>query len=330
MAPQIKVKNLTKTFKSRQKDDNFSSFVRSILYPKYIEKKAVTNVSFEIDEGELIGFIGANGAGKTTTLKMLSGLLYPTSGSVSVMGLNPFERKREFLKNISLLMGQRRQLWWDLPVIDSLQLNKEIYDISDKDFKKTMTDMSDLFQIGSLINSAPRNLSLGERMKCEFVASILYKPKILFLDEPTIGLDIVMQRQMREYVRAYNQKNNATVILTSHYMEDVKELCERVIIISGGRIVYDGKLRNLTKTYADYRLLTITFASRVLRDVIAKYGFVESYSEAQSRLRVPVESARSISAKVMEQLPVEDVTIGDPTIEDVIGGIFGTTHPISK
>ncbi len=322
MTAQIVVSHLTKNFRKREKEKNFSGFVRSLVAPRYKEKYAVKDVSFTIEKGELVGFIGANGAGKTTTLKMLSGLLYPTSGSVRVMGHEPFARDERLLRNISLLMGQRRQLWWDLPVIDSLKLNKEIYDIKESEFTKTINELGEMFDAKKLYDDPPRTLSLGERMKCELIASILHKPKVLFLDEPTIGLDIVMQRQVRDFIKEFNNRYKSTIILTSHYMEDVKELCKRIIIINSGEIVYDGALSDLTKSVGDYKLLTVMFTEDIPEDKLLKYGTVESHSKTRSVIKVKEEDVRTISAAIMAELPVDDIAINEPSMEDVIRGIF--------
>ena len=322
MPPQIQVKNLSKVFRSRVRESGPIEFFRSLVFPQFKEKNAVDSVSFEIERGELVGFIGANGAGKTTTLKMLSGLLYPTAGQVRVMGFDPFERNPEFLKNISLLMGQRRQLWWDLPVIDSLKLNKEIYDIPDHDFKTIIGELTSLFDAERLLDSPPRTLSLGERMKCELIAAILHKPKVLFLDEPTIGLDIVMQRQVREFIKSFNKKYDSTIMLTSHYMEDVKELCARVLIIQSGVLVYDGPLADLAKKGVDFKLLTVVFTTPISRQEIEKYGSIESNSPTQSIIKVPSHDVRAVSAAMMAHLPVDDIAIGEPSVEDIIRGIF--------
>ncbi len=248
--PIIEVKNLTKTFKIYKKEPGLSGSLKSLFSRKYENKTAVNDVSFSIEEGELIGFIGPNGAGKTTTLKMLSGLLYPSGGSVSVLGYKPFDRKNEFLKQISLVMGQKNQLWWDLPPMDTFLLNKEIYEISDKDFKSRVEELSELLDVKDILNVQVRKLSLGQRMKCELMAALLHHPKILFLDEPTIGLDVVVQQKLRDFIKEYNIKYKATILLTSHYMRDVKHLCKRVVVINYGQIIYDGNLDQLTKQYA--------------------------------------------------------------------------------
>ncbi len=245
----IEVKNLTKSFKIYKKAPGLGGAIKSLFSRKYENKVAVNDVSFKIEEGELIGFIGPNGAGKTTTLKMLSGLLYPSTGSVSVLGFNPFDRKKDFLKKISLVMGQKNQLWWDLPPMDTLLLNKEIYEISDSDFKSRVEELSDLLDVKDILHIQVRKLSLGQRMKCELMAALMHRPKILFLDEPTIGLDVVVQQRVRHFIKEYNEKYKATILLTSHYMQDVKALCNRVVVINHGSIIYDGALNDLLKKF---------------------------------------------------------------------------------
>ena len=241
----IEIKNLTKSFKIYKKEPGLKGALQSLFSRKYENKVAVNDVSFSIEEGELIGFIGPNGAGKTTTLKMLSGLLYPSAGTVSVLGSKPFDRKKDFLKQISLVMGQKNQLWWDLPPMDTFLLNKEIYEISDIDFKSRVEELSELLDVKEIMHVQVRKLSLGQRMKCELMAALLHRPKILFLDEPTIGLDVVVQQRVRHFIKDYNQKYKATILLTSHYMQDVKALCSRVIVINHGAIIYDGVLDDL-------------------------------------------------------------------------------------
>ncbi|OGD10261.1 ABC transporter, partial [Candidatus Amesbacteria bacterium RIFOXYB1_FULL_44_23] len=250
---QISVSGLKKYYKVHQKEPGLSGSIKSLFNRKYYDVKAVDDVSFEIAEGELVGFIGPNGAGKTTTLKVLSGLLYPTSGLVSVLGYTPWDRKPAFQKQFSLVMGQKNQLWWDLPAIESFILNKEIYEVPDDKYKKTLDELVELLEVGEFLKVQVRKLSLGQRMKMELIAALIHSPKILFLDEPTIGLDVVMQKKMRDFIKQYNRKYQSTIILTSHYMDDVKELCERVVIIDHGKLIFDGKLNDIIKKYADHK-----------------------------------------------------------------------------
>lgn len=296
--------------------------VKSLFNRKYYDAKAVDDISFSIDEGELVGFIGPNGAGKTTTLKCLSGLLYPTKGEVSVLGYTPFERKNDYLKQIALVMGQKNQLWWDLPAVDSFLLNKEIYGIKDAEYKKTLDDLAELLEIKDVLNVQVRKLSLGQRMKCELIAALIHSPKILFLDEPTIGLDVVMQKKLRDFVKEYNNRFKATIILTSHYMEDVRQLCERVIIIDRGKILYDGKLKDIVKEYSTNKYLSITFDRHVDKDKLKNLGKIESYDFPKVVLSVPLEKSKHVAAKLLEHFPVDDINIEDPDIEDIVREIF--------
>ena len=238
---QIRVKNLKKHYQVFKKPKGLVGSLRSLVKREYVFIKAVDGISFNIKPGELVGFIGPNGAGKTTTLKVLSGLLYPTSGGVSVLGFKPWDRNPKFQTKMALVMGQKNQLWWDLPAIETLLLNKEIYSISDDQFTSTLNQLIDLLQIKDQLQVQVRKLSLGQRMKMELAASLIHSPKILFLDEPTIGLDVVMQKKIRDFIKDYNQKHKATIILTSHYLKDVQYLCQRIIVIDEGKIKYDGR-----------------------------------------------------------------------------------------
>lgn len=258
----VVVKNFKKYFRIYQKKAGLIGSVKSLFHRRYFDAKAVDDISFEIEKGELVGFIGPNGAGKTTTLKCLSGLLHPTSGEVSVLGFQPFERKKEFLKQISLVMGQKNQLWWDLPPMESFLLNKEIYQVADKKFQAIIEELTSLLEVGHILNVPVRKLSLGQRMKCELVAALIHSPKVLFLDEPTIGLDVVMQKNLRQFIKEYNRRYQSTIILTSHYMRDVEELCRRVIIIDHGKIIYDGDFANIVRRYTKNKLLTVFFTNR--------------------------------------------------------------------
>lgn len=314
----IQVTNLSKSFQVRGKERS----LRSLLLPKTIKKVAVNEVNFSISAGELVGFIGPNGAGKTTTLKMLAGLLYPSSGLVRVLGFEPFTRPHAFLKQITLVMGQKQQLWWELPVYDTFLLNKEIYDIPSDVFQKTMSEFVDLFDVRDEIHQPPRNLSLGQRMKCELMAALLHKPKVLFLDEPTIGLDIVMQQHLRDFVARYNQQYDATIILTSHYMDDVKRLCKRIIIINHGVIVYDGSVHELTRNYVKHKVLFLTFSTPIVQEALAEYGIVDSYEPLAVKLRVESLTVKQVAAALLKKLPIADITIQELDLEAVVRDIY--------
>src|SRR3989344_308633 len=259
----ISVFHLSKYYQIHQKEPGITGSIKSLFSRKYETVKAVNDISFKINEGELVGFIGPNGAGKTTTLKCLSGLLYPTKGEIRVLGFNPYNRKPEFLKSISLVMGQKNQLWWDLPSIDTFLLNKEIYAVPDGEYNKVLDELSRLLDVKKILKTPVKKLSLGQRMKMELIASLIHSPKVLFLDEPTIGLDVVMQKNLREFIKEYNMRFKATIVLTSHYMGDVEELCRRVIIINFGKIVFDGQLSSLVTKYAPYKKIKVLFKEYV-------------------------------------------------------------------
>ncbi|MEK7623660.1 MAG: ABC transporter ATP-binding protein, partial [Patescibacteria group bacterium] len=250
--PIISVNNLSKTYEYYKKQPGLLNSLKSLFHREKLFTKAVKDVSFTIDEGEFVGFLGPNGAGKTTTLKMLSGIIYPTTGTASVLGYTPWKRQPVFQKQFALVMGQKNQLWWDLPAMESFLLNKEIYEVPEKQFRATLDELTELLDIGKLLDIPVRKLSLGERMKCELVAALLHSPKVLFLDEPTIGLDVVSQHNIRQFLKTYNKEKKTTIILTSHYMEDVEALCERVVIINHGALMYDGSLQQLLDKYIDH------------------------------------------------------------------------------
>jgi ABC-2 type transport system ATP-binding protein len=320
--PVITVDHLTKYYQVHQKEPGMKGSLKSLFNRKYYDAKAVDDISFSINEGELIGFIGPNGAGKTTTLKCLSGLLYPTSGKVDVLGYTPFKRKHEFLKQISLVMGQKNQLWWDLPAIDSFLLNKEIYEISDKKYKDTLDELTELLDVADILQVQVRKLSLGQRMKCELIAALIHNPKILFLDEPTIGLDVVMQQKLRDFVKEYNKRYNATILLTSHYMKDVEQLCDRVIIIDHGKILYDGALTDIVKKYVKNKTLSVVFVKPVSKEKLAKLGDILKFDKTNATISVPREKTSHIAAKLLETFPVEDLNIEEANIEEIIRDVF--------
>ncbi len=318
----IKVSNLKKYYRVHQKEPGLVGSFKSLFKREYETVKAVDNVTFEISQGELVGFIGPNGAGKTTTLKCLSGLLYPDDGEVSVLDYNPWNRKSDFLKQISFVMGQKNQLWWDLPPVETFHLNKEIYEIEDSQFNKNLEELVNLLEVEEILNTQTRKLSLGQRMKCELIASLLHQPKVLFLDEPTIGLDVVMQKKIREFVKVYNKRHQATIILTSHYMGDVQELADRVIIIDKGKIVFDGKLDEIINKYADHKIITLTFAKEVDRKALEEVGEVKEFDFPKAKLRVKREVASLAASELLKKFPIEDVNIEQPVIEDIIRELF--------
>ncbi|MGE5042161.1 MAG: ABC transporter ATP-binding protein [Candidatus Levyibacteriota bacterium] len=322
MSPIISVDHLVKTYKVHKKDPGFMGSVKSLVNRKYEQVHAVKDISFEINPGELVGFIGPNGAGKTTTLKCLSGLLFPSAGKVEVLGYEPFQRKTPFLKQIALVMGQKNQLWWDLPPTETFILNKEIYEVPEKRFKETLNDLVELLDVKDVLNIQVRKLSLGQRMKCELIAALLHSPKVLFLDEPTIGLDVVMQKKLRDFIKQYNEKYNATIILTSHYMEDVRQLCERVIVIDHGMLLFDGRLDALVKEYTQHKLISIVFEKKVERKDLEKLGTVLEYDFPKVILSVNRKDSNQATSKLLKDFPVADLNIQEPDIEDIIREVF--------
>jgi len=318
----ISIKNLTRSFQVFDKKPGLKASIKSIFYRPERTVHAVENVSFEINQGELVGFIGPNGAGKTTTLKCLSGLLYPTSGEISVLGFHPSGRKYEYLNQIGFVMGQKNQLWWDIPPQETFLLNKAIYNISDNDYKKRLDFFIETLDIKDIISVQTKKLSLGQRMKCEFVAALLHNPKVLFLDEPTIGLDVIAAQKIRDFVKQVNLEFKTTIILTSHNMNDVEELCKRVILIDKGQIKFDGLLSNLTSKYTELKILKFTFETKVNKTIIAKFGEITSGDGFLYSIKVPKEKYLNVASKILTTLPVTDLNIEDTPIEDVIRQIY--------
>jgi ABC-2 type transport system ATP-binding protein len=280
----------------------------------------VDGISFAIQPGEVVGFLGPNGAGKTTALKMLSGLLYPTSGEIDVLGHVPSKREDTFLRRITLVMGQRSQLSWDIPALDSFELNGAIYDVPPDRYRETVDELIDLLDLGELVNKPVRNLSLGERMKCEIAVALLHRPRVLFLDEPTIGLDVTMQRRIRSFIGEYNRRYGATVLLTSHYMADIEALCKRVIVIHHGRLLYDGDLSGLSERFSPHKTIVVDLLDGA-RD-LSSYGEVVSSEEGRVELRVRKSDTARVTSRILADLAVEDLTVHDPPIEDVIEQVF--------
>jgi ABC-2 type transport system ATP-binding protein len=326
-ASVIEVRNLTKTFRTFRKEPGLKGAIRALVRREYESVPAVREINLQVSEGEFVGFLGPNGAGKTTTLKMLAGLLHPTSGVGRVFDYQPWQRKREFLKAITLVMGQRNQLNWDIPASDSFELNRVIYRVPFDEYQQTLRELTELLELGPLINKPVRNLSLGERMKCEIAAALLHRPRVLFLDEPTIGLDVTAQRRIREFVSEYNRRHGATILLTSHYMADVEALCKRVIVIHHGSILFDGALSELVKRFSPHKTIAVDLEQPVDPTVAAAFGEVISQSESRLALRVPKQETPKVASLLLAELPVSDLTIEEPPIEEVIEQLFAQGAP---
>ena len=322
--PAIEVSGLTKTFRTYKKQPGFGGAIRGLIKRKYESVFAVDHVSFQIEPGQLVGFLGPNGAGKTTTLKMLAGLLYPSGGEAKVLGHVPWERADAYRRQFALVLGQKNQLWWDLPARESLELNAKIYGIPDDRFERTVAEMTEMLNVREKLNISVRELSLGERMKMELIASLLHQPKILFLDEPTIGLDVVSQKVVREFLKHHNATQKTTILLTSHYMADIQELCERVIIIDHGKISFDGKLGEVVDRFADFKLITIQCegASGCTDDKLVKYGELVEKTPGTIKLKVKRDRVIPVCKALLDELPVRDIDIEEVPIEDVIRQIF--------
>ncbi|HSW44675.1 MAG TPA: ATP-binding cassette domain-containing protein [Phycisphaerae bacterium] len=319
---QIEVRQLRKLFDVPHREGGFRAALAGLFKRRYRQVRAVDGIDFHINEGEIVGFLGPNGAGKTTTLKMLTGLLYPTDGEAAVLGHVPWRREPEYLSRISLVMGQRSQLNWDLPAIDSFLVHLAVYQIDRKPGRQTMDELIDMLDIGGVIGKQVRSLSLGERMKCEICVSLLHQPRVLFLDEPTLGLDVTMQARIREFVADYNRRHGSTIMLTSHYMADVTALCRRVIVIDHGRILFDGELADLATRLAPFKVIAIDLGRSPDGYDFQRMGEVLTRQGHKIVLRVPRDRAAEITGRLLADLPVLDLTIEDPPIEDVIKQVF--------
>ncbi|HTK03637.1 MAG TPA: ATP-binding cassette domain-containing protein [Alphaproteobacteria bacterium] len=318
----IIVDHLIKNFEVTEKQPGITGAIKSLVSPKTKQVHALRGISFTIQPGELIGFIGPNGAGKTTTLKTLSGLLYPTSGFVEVLEYDPWERKNEFLKQISLVMGQKNQLWWDLPAVESFELNRAIYEIPTRVYEETLNELTTLLEVKKLVNTQVRKLSLGQRMRMELIAALIHKPKVLFLDEPTIGLDLIAQQKVRDFIYEYNKKYNATIILTSHNMDDLVDLARRVIVINEGKILFDGPFEDLTTKFAKEKIIKATLSKEYSIEDFEKIGRVKKLDFPEVIISVPRSTTAVAAAELLQNFPVEDLTIEEVPIEDVIRKVF--------
>jgi ABC-2 type transport system ATP-binding protein len=322
--PVIDVRGLTKVYRVHEREEGLGATLRSVLRRRFREIPAVTDATFRIEAGEVVGFLGPNGAGKTTTLKMLSGLLYPTSGEARVVGHVPWRRDPDFLRSIALLMGNRTQLIWDIPAADSLSVLQEIYQVPEARYRAALRELTELLELEPLLHKPVRNLSLGERMKVEFAAGLIHGPRVAFLDEPTLGLDVSMQSRIRRFVEEHNRRAGTTILLTSHYMADVVALCKRIIVIHHGHLLYDGELGELALRMAPYKVISVTLRNGSGSAVLDQLGTVVSRDEARVTLHVPREAAAERTARIVRDLEgsLADISVEDPPIEEVIDRVF--------
>lgn len=318
----IVVENLSKVYPVAVKEPGLKGTLSHFLHRTYRNIKAVQNVSFEIASGEIVGFLGPNGAGKTTTLKMLTGLVHPSSGNVRVANHIPFRRQTEFLQKITLVMGQKQQLLWDLPALDSLKINAAVYGMSNKEFRYRVGELTEMLSLENKLTQPVRKLSLGERMKAELLAALLHQPQVLFLDEPTLGLDVNAQLGVRDFLREYNQRTGATIILTSHYMADITALCQRVLLIYEGKLIYDGSLDGLIDKFAPYREVKLELANILPKDKLANYAELQSVEGREVRFLVRQENLTKTVSRILAELEVIDLSVTEPPIEEVIGRVF--------
>jgi ABC-2 type transport system ATP-binding protein len=317
----VVAENLSKTYTTIKREPGVLGAVRSLIKPNRVPVEAVIDVSFQIEEGELVGFLGPNGAGKTTTLKMLTGILYPTSGRGYVLGFDASKRDREMQRRMSLVMGNKMQLWWDLQAWDGFEVLKDIYEVPEAEFRPRIEELVELLGITDKVHTQVRKLSLGERMKCELAAALLHNPRVLFLDEPTLGLDVISQKKIREFLKDYNKRFKTTILLTSHYMQDVVELCQRVIVIDHGKLVFDGSLNALTSQFDPIRRVRLTFSEPVEIE-LSSFGKVVSQDPLEAIIEVPREASTRVAAQALNSLPVQDISIDEQAIEEIVREMF--------
>jgi ABC-2 type transport system ATP-binding protein len=318
----IEARELTKVYRTYRKERGLWGSIKGLVKRRYDETRAADRVSFEIDHGEFVGFLGPNGAGKTTVLKMLSGLLNPTSGDARVLGFVPWERRDEMKRQFSLLMGQKNALWWDLPAQESLELNRSIYGIDRARFNKVVGGLSELLEVQDKMNVMVRELSLGERMKMELIAALIHEPRVLFLDEPTIGLDVVSQKRMREFLRIYNEEHHIVTLLTSHYMQDIEELTRRVLVIDHGKIFFDGPLDEIVDRFSIYKIVSLTFDKQITRD-FSRLGEVIQQTPLSVQIKVPRAQVTETTREILQACDVSDINVQEVPVEEVIRQLFG-------
>jgi len=320
--PLIEIKDLRKSYRVYQKKEGLAASLRGLFKREYKEVEAVRGIDLEVEKGEFVAFLGPNGAGKTTTLKLLSGVISPTSGSATVMGHLPWKRENAYRRQFALVMGQKNQLWWDLPAQESFRLHQQIYNVDPAEFERTTKHITSLLGVERLLSQPVRELSLGERMKMELIAALLHKPRVLFLDEPTIGLDVIAQHAIQEFLKEYQAERETTILLTSHYMKDVAALCKRVVIIANGLIRYDGSLSGIIDRFSGSKVVTLQFADDRVPDDLSRYGEVIEVQVPRVKLRVDRAVVAKMLAAVLDRGSVEDVSVEDPPLEEVIAELF--------
>jgi len=322
----VEIRGLAKSYRVYQKKEGLGASLRSLFRREYRDVNAVRGIDLDVQRGEFVAFLGPNGAGKTTTLKLLSGVITPTSGHARVLGYVPWERENEYRRRFALVMGQKNQLWWDLPAQESFQLHQQIYAIDPAAFAATKNELVELLNVGHLLGQPVRELSLGERMKMELIAALLHSPEVLFLDEPTIGLDVVAQHNIQKFLKHYQQVRGITILLTSHYMKDVAALCQRVVIIAGGVIVYDGSLEGVVDKFSNYKIVTLDFADDRMPGDLAQFGEVLEVAPPRARLEVDRTQIAPVLSTVLSNYSIQDVSVEDPPLEDVIASLFALTE----
>ena len=321
----IEIRGLEKTYRVYQKQEGLLAAVRGLFNREYREVQAVRGIDLDVAEGEFVAFLGPNGAGKTTTLKLLSGVINPTAGQASVMGFVPWQRENAYRRRFALVMGQKNQLWWDLPAAESFRLHQQIYAIDPVEFQSVHDELTDLLEVRHVLNQPVRELSLGERMKMELTAALLHSPEVLFLDEPTIGLDVVAQRNIQKFLKHYQELRRVTILLTSHYMKDVAALCKRVVIINHGRIMYDGSLLGIVDQFSSHKVLTLQFGDGEMPGDLARYGDIVEIADPKAKLRVERNVIADVLSSVLANHTIEDISVEDPPLEDVIAEVFAQT-----
>ena len=320
--PTIEIEKLTKSYRVYQKQEGLLAAVKGLWHREYREVEAVRSIDLTVEQGEFVAFLGPNGAGKTTTLKLLSGVIYPTSGSATVMGHVPWNRNNDYRRRFALVMGQKNQLWWDLPAQESFRLHQQIYQIAPQDYRSTLDELVDLLGVQELLGRPVRELSLGERMKMELIAALLHSPEVLFLDEPTIGLDVVAQHNIQQFLKYYQEQRKITILLTSHYMKDIAALCKRVVVITDGMIKFDGSLENVVESFSGSRIVTLQLGEGQSADGLEKYATVESVELPKVTLRCPRSEATKMLASILENYQIDDISVEDPPLEEVIANLF--------